>query len=87
VLLVRYPLLARRGDNRPAQVAVRRQTAAVAHQRHARQGHKRGQLLQEFQRREANPCGAIGPRMGEGVDQIAVGVLGQALQGTASRAV
>jgi hypothetical protein len=30
-------------------VAVRRQTAAIAHQMDARQGHEGGQLLQEFQ--------------------------------------
>jgi hypothetical protein len=32
----------------PAQVAVRRQTAAVAHQVHTRQGHEGGQLLEQF---------------------------------------
>ena len=54
---------------------------AIAHQMDARQGHERRQLLQEFQRREPNPGGAIGPRCGEGVDEIAVGVFRQALQG------
>src|SRR5215510_6791976 len=75
------PLLAGRWNDGPTQVAVRRQTAAVAHQVHARQGHEGRQLLQEFQRREPNAWDAIGPRGREGVNQIAVGVLGQALQG------
>ena len=35
-LLVFHPLLARRGDDGAAQVAVGRQTAAIAHQMHAR---------------------------------------------------
>ena len=75
-----YPLLAWRGDDRPPQVAVGRQTAAIAHQVHARQGHERGQLLEEFHWREANARGAVRPRVGEGIDEIAVGVLRQALQ-------
>jgi hypothetical protein len=37
-----------RGDDRPTQVTVRRQTAAIAHQCDAGQGHEGGQLLQEF---------------------------------------
>jgi hypothetical protein len=74
-LLVLHPLLAGRGDDRPPQVTVRRQTAAIAHQMHAGQGHKGCQLLQEFQRREPNARGAIGPRVGEGVDELTVGVL------------
>ena len=51
------------------------------------QGHERRQLLYEFQRREPNPRGAIGPRVREGVDEIAVGVLCETLQrhGTAGR--
>ena len=82
LLLVLHPLLAGRGEDGPAQVAVRRQTTPIAHQMHAWQGrHERGQLFEQFHRREANPRGAIGPGMGEGVDEIAVGVLGQALQG------
>ena len=81
VLLFLYALLARRGDNRPTQVAVRCQTAAIAHQVDARQGHQGRQLLQEFHRRESNPRGAIGPRMGEGVDEIAVGIFLETLQG------
>jgi len=42
-------LLAGRGDERPAQVAGRRQAPPIAHEVHARQGHERGELLQEFQ--------------------------------------
>src|SRR5262249_27963171 len=48
---------------------------------HVRQGHEGRQLLQEFEWREANARGAVGPRMREGVDQIAVGVFLEALQG------
>jgi len=81
VLLFLHTLLARRGDDRPTQVAVRRQTAPIAHQVEPRQGHEGGQLLQEFHRREPNPNGAVRPRMGERGDEIAVGVLCQALQG------
>jgi NAD(P)-dependent dehydrogenase (short-subunit alcohol dehydrogenase family) len=71
-------LLTGRRDDRPTQMAVRRQTAAIAHQVDVRQGDQRRQLLQEFQWREANPRGPIRPRMGERVDEIAVGVLCQA---------
>jgi hypothetical protein len=81
VLLFLYALLARCGDNRPTQVAVRCQTATIAHQVDARQGHQGHQLLQEFHRRESNPRGAIGPRMGEGIDEIAVGIFLETLQG------
>ena len=55
------PLLAQCGDDAPAQVAVGRQTAAIAHQMDMRERDQSGQLLQEFQRREANPCGAVRP--------------------------
>jgi hypothetical protein len=79
--LVLHPLLARRGEDGPAPAAVRRQTAPIAPQMDAWQGHEGGQLLSEFPRREPNPRGAIGPRGREGVDAIAVGVLRQALQG------
>ena len=58
---------------------MRRQTPAIAHQMHAWQGHEGGQLLEQFRAR-ANPRGAIGPRVGEGVDEVAVGVLRQTLQ-------
>src|SRR2546427_3877317 len=75
-----HPLLARRRDDAPTEVAVRREAAPIAHEMHVRQGHERGQLLQEFQRREANPRGAIGPWMGESIDEIAVGVFLEALQ-------
>jgi hypothetical protein len=44
-------------------------------------GHEGGQLLEQFHWREPNPCSAIGPLVRKGVDKIAVGVLGQALQG------
>ena len=86
LLLVRA-LLAGCGDDRPPQMTVRCQTAAIAHQVDPRQGYEGGQLLQEIQRREPNARSAIGPRMGEGVDEIAVGVLRQALQDTAPRVV
>ena len=71
--LILHALLAR--DHRPTPVAVRRQTAAIAHQVDAWQGHEGCQLLHEFHGREPHPRGAIGPGMGEGVDEIAVGVL------------
>src|SRR5262249_17219148 len=69
-LLPVYPLLARGGDGAFAPVAVRCQTAAIAHQMDVGQGDQRRQLLQEFQRREPNPRGAIGPGMGERVDAM-----------------
>src|SRR5262245_11540368 len=75
-----HPLLAWRRDDAPTEVAVRREAAPITQEMHVRQGHERGQLLQEFQRREANPRGAIGPWMGEGIDEIAVGVFLEALQ-------
>jgi hypothetical protein len=43
-------LLARRGNDGPAQAAVRGQTAPIAHQMDAWQGHEGGQFLSEFQR-------------------------------------
>src|SRR5215831_5330521 len=49
-LLFLQPLLAWCGDDAPAQVAVWRQTAAIAHQMAMRVGDESGQLLQEFQR-------------------------------------
>jgi hypothetical protein len=73
-------LLPGRREDRPPQMAVRRQAAAIAHEMHVRQGHEGGQLLQEFQWREPNARGPVRPRMREGVDQIAVGVLDQALE-------
>jgi hypothetical protein len=48
-LLFLNTLLARRRDNRLSQCAMRRQTAGIAHEVGARQGHERYQLLQEFQ--------------------------------------
>jgi hypothetical protein len=48
---------------------------------HARQQYEGGQLLQEFQRREPNARGAVRPRVCDGVDRVAVGVLRQTLQG------
>src|SRR5215831_8037949 len=75
-----HPLLAWRRDDTPTEVAVRREAAPITHEMHVWQGHERGQLLQEFQRREANPRGAIGPRMRERIDEIAVGVFLEALQ-------
>src|SRR5215475_8648408 len=78
--LLVYGLLSWRGDDRSTQVAVGRQTAAIAHQVDARQGHERCQLLQKFHRRESNPCGPVRPRVRKGVDEIAIGVLLQTLQ-------
>jgi hypothetical protein len=85
-LLLVYTLLAWRRDDGAAQVAVGRQTAAIAHQVDARQGHERRQLLQEFHWGEPHARGAVRPRVDEGVEEIAVGVLRQALQrhGTSS---
>src|SRR5882724_4240970 len=80
-LLLVHPLPAGRGDDRPPQMTVRRQTAAIAHQVDARQGYERRQLLQEFHWRESNARGAIRPWVGEGVDKNAMGVLLQTLQG------
>ena len=78
--LLVYALLSWRGDDRSTQVAVGRQTAAIAHQVDARQGHEGSQLLQKFHRRESNPCGPVRPRVRKGVDEIAIGVLLQTLQ-------
>src|SRR5438132_12363907 len=44
------------------------------------QGDQRRQLLQEFQRCEANARGAVRPWMGEGVDELTVGIFLEALQ-------
>src|SRR2546423_15639621 len=71
---------ARGGTDRPTQVAVRREAAPIAHQMDVWQGHERRQFFQEFQRREANPRGPVRPRMGEGLDEIAVGLYLEALQ-------
>ncbi|HEY7709207.1 MAG TPA: hypothetical protein VIG57_04150, partial [Candidatus Entotheonella sp.] len=65
---------------RPTQMAVWRQTAAIAHEMDMREGHQCRQLLQEFPWREANSRGAVRPRVGEGVDEITVGVCLEALQ-------
>ena len=40
--------LARRGGDRPVQVAVRGQTPAIASQMDPRQGHERSQLFEQF---------------------------------------
>src|SRR2546421_3640079 len=69
------------GTDRPLQVAVRREAAPITHQMDPRQGDERGQLLQEFQRREPNAHGPVRPRMGEGVNEIAVGLCLEPLQG------
>ena len=45
------------------------------------QGDQRRELLQEFERREPNARGAVGPRMSESIDEIAVRVFLEALQG------
>src|SRR5215831_12945672 len=45
------------------------------------QGDQRRKLLQEFERREPNPRGAVGPRMRESIDEIAVGVFLETFQG------
>jgi len=41
-------------EDRPTQVAVRREATSITHEVDVRQGHERCQLLQEFQRREPN---------------------------------
>ena len=69
-----HTLLARRRDDRPAQLAVRRQTARIADEMDARQGHERCQLLQEFQRRECDAGRAVRPRPGERVHEIPMGI-------------
>ena len=51
------------------------ETAARAHQGAARQGHERGQRLPAVPRREAPARGPVRPRVGEGVDERAVGGL------------
>jgi hypothetical protein len=51
--------------------------AGIAHQMDARQGDKRGQLLQEFQRRESDAGGAVRPRLGEGVHEVPMGIFRQ----------
>src|SRR5215510_14279449 len=73
-------LLPWRREDRPTQMAVRRQAAAIPYQVDVGQGHQGRQFLQEFQRRECDARGAVRPRVGERVDQIAVGVLRQPLQ-------
>ncbi len=60
-LLLVHALLAWRGDDRTAQAAVRRSTAAIAYQMDAWQGHQGRQLLQEFHRCESNPRGPVRP--------------------------
>src|SRR5262249_42691404 len=45
------------------------------------QGDQRRELLQELERREPNARGAVGPRMSESIDEIAVGVCLEAFQG------
>ncbi len=62
-------------------VAVRCQTAALAHQGEARQGPQGRQRLPEVHRREAHPRGALGPRRGAGGDESVVGLCLAALQG------
>ncbi len=75
-----HSLLARRGNDGALQLTMGRQTATITHQVHPRQQHERRQLLQELQRRECDPSGAVGPRLGEGVDKIAVCFFREALK-------
>ena len=49
-LLPIHTLLAWCGNDRGSQRAMRRYTAAVAHEVDTWQGHDRGQLFQQFQR-------------------------------------
>src|SRR2546423_13790579 len=72
---------ARGGTDRPTQVAVRREAAPIAHQMDVWQGDQRRELLQELQWCEPNPSRPVRPRVGEGRDKIAIGVLLQTLQG------
>jgi hypothetical protein len=76
-----HPLLARGGDDTPAERAVRREAPPRAHQMDVWQGDQCRQLLQEFQRRECAARGPVRPRVGAGVEASAVGVCLAALQG------
>ncbi len=54
---------------------MRREAAAIAHQMHTRQRHERGELFQQFLRREFDARRAIGPEAGEGREEVAVRVV------------
>jgi len=69
-LIIVHSLLAWCGNDRVAKLAMGRQTAAVAKKVGTWQGHKGGQLLQQFQRREFDAGGAVGPRSGKPVHQV-----------------
>src|SRR5207244_8970787 len=75
-----HPLLARGGDDAPAEMAVRRQAPPIAHEMDVWQWDQCRELLQECQRRECDARGPVRPGMGEGVEEIAVGVFLEALQ-------
>jgi hypothetical protein len=75
-----HTLLAQCGHDRVAQFAVWRQTASVANEIDARQGHERSQLLQKLQRREFDTDGAVGPRPREPVKEVSVGILFEPLK-------
>src|SRR5262245_18897783 len=80
VRLLVHPLLVWGQEDGLTQVAVRRQTPPIAHEMHVRQGHEGGQLLEEFEWREPTPWSPDRPRMGEGVQEIAVDIFLEALQ-------
>jgi len=60
---------------------MRREATPIAHQMDAWQGHERRKFFQEFQRREGDPGRAVRPRMGEGIDEVAMDIFLEALQG------
>jgi hypothetical protein len=68
-------LLARCGNDRRPELAMRRQAAGIADKVHTRQGHKRRKLLQKLQRREFHAGGAVRPGPVEAVYEIPVRIL------------
>src|SRR5262249_33621783 len=68
-------LLARCGNDRRPELAMRRQAAGIADKVRTRQGHKRRKLLQKLQRREWNAGGAVRPGPVEAVYAIPVRIL------------
>src|SRR5215831_18502286 len=73
-------LLAPASPCSPAQVAMRCEAPPIAHQVDVGQGHERRQFFQEFQRREANARGAVGPRVSAGGEEVAIGILCKSLK-------
>jgi hypothetical protein len=67
-----YTLLARCGNNRGPELAMRRETPRVAHQVDTRQGHECHKLLQKLQRRKFDLGGTIGPRAVKQIYQVPI---------------